>query len=143
MRVKTLMSRIVISVPGTTPVLEARALMLKEGIRHLLVIDEGKLYGIVTDRDIRLNLPSPATSLSVWEINHLLARLTVGSVMTRGVIVIDPDRDAREAARIMVDHKIGALPVLDGEHLLGIITETDLLRAFVASSEPVAEPAGR
>jgi acetoin utilization protein AcuB len=63
--------------------------------------------------------------------------------MTRGVIVIDPDRDAREAARIMVDHKIGALPVLDGEHLLGIITETDLLRAFVASSEPVAEPAGR
>ncbi len=143
MRVETLMSHIVISVPGTTPVLEARALMLKEGIRHLLVIDDGRVQGIVTDRDIRLNLPSPATSLSVWEINHLLARLTVASVMTRSVIVIDPERDAREAARIMVDHKIGALPVLDGEHLLGIITETDLLRAFVASPEPAAEPAGR
>ena len=143
MRVKALMSRVVISVPGTTPVLEARALMLKEGIRHLLVVDDGRLQGIVTDRDIRLNLPSPATSLSVWEINHLLARLTVASVMTRAVIVINPERDAREAARIMVDHKIGALPVLDGEHLLGIITETDLLRAFVASPESAAEPAGR
>ncbi len=100
-------------------------------------------YRCWSDRVNSLNLPSPATSLSVWEINHLLARLTVGSVMTRGVIVIDPERDAREAARIMVDHKIGALPVLDGERLLGIITETDLLRAFVGSPEPVAEPAGR
>ena len=143
MRVKTLMSLRVISVPGTTPVLEARALMQKERIRHLLVVDDGRLQGIVTDRDIRLNLPSPATSLSVWEINHLLARLTVASVMTRSVIVIDPERAAREAARIMVDHKIGALPVLDGERLLGIITETDLLRAFVESAEPVPEPAGR
>src|SRR5262245_28832902 len=102
MRVKDLMSRVVISVPGTTPVVEARALMLKEGIRHLLVVDDGRLHGIVTDRDIRLNLPSPATSLSVWEINYLLARLTVANVMTSGVIVIDPERDAREAARIMV-----------------------------------------
>ena len=143
MRVSDLMSRIVISTPGTTPVLEARALMQKEHIRHLLVVDDGRLQGIVTDRDIRLNMASPATSLSVWELNHLLARLTVDKVMTRGVIVIDGDRDAREAARIMVGHKIGALPVLNGQHLLGIITETDLLRAFVESSEPVAGAAGR
>jgi acetoin utilization protein AcuB len=139
------MSRIVISTPGTTPVLEARALMQKEHIRHLLVVDDGRLSGIVTDRDIRLNMASPATSLSVWELNHLLARLTVEQVMTRSVIAIDPERDAREAARIMVDHKIGALPVLEGEHLLGIITETDLLRAFVESAEPSkpAEPEPR
>jgi acetoin utilization protein AcuB len=138
MRVNDLMSRIVISTPGTTPVLEARALMQKERIRHLLVVDDGRLQGIVTDRDIRLNMASPATSLSVWELNHLLARLTVDQVMTRSVIVIDPDRDAREAARLMLDHKIGALPVLEGEHLLGIITESDLLRAFVDSPEPAA-----
>ena len=136
MRVSDLMSRIVISTPGATPVLEARALMQKERIRHLLVVENGRLQGIVTDRDIRLNMASPATSLSVWELNHLLARLTVDKVMTRGVIAIDPERDAREAARILVDHKIGALPVLDGEHLLGIITETDLLRAYVESAEP-------
>ena len=138
MRVSDLMSRIVISTSGTTPVLEARALMQKERIRHLLVVGDGRLQGIVTDRDIRLNMPSPATSLSVWEVNYLLARLTVDKVMTRTVIAVDPDRDAREAARIMVDHKIGALPVLDGERLLGIITETDLLRAYVASARPAA-----
>ena len=138
MRVSDLMSRIVISTSGTTPVLEARALMQKEQIRHLLVVGDGRLQGIVTDRDIRLNMPSPATSLSVWELNHLLARLTVDKVMTRTVIAVDPDRDAREAARIMVDHKIGALPVLDGDRLLGIIIETDLLRAFVESAQPAA-----
>jgi acetoin utilization protein AcuB len=137
------MSRIVISTPATTPVLEARALMQKEHIRHLLVIDDGRLQGIVTDRDIRLNMASPATSLSVWELNHLLARLTVDKVMTRAVITIDPERDAREAARLMIDHKIGALPVCEGPRVIGIITETDLLRAFVASPAPVAEPAGR
>jgi acetoin utilization protein AcuB len=139
MRVEDLMSRTVISAPAATPVVEARALMLRERIRHLLIVSEGRLEGIVTDRDIRLNLPSPATSLSVWELNHLLARLTVAEVMTKSVIVIDPARDAREAARIMVDHKIGALPVLDGERLVGIITETDLLRAFVGSLAPARE----
>jgi acetoin utilization protein AcuB len=135
MRVSDLMSRIVISTPSTTPVLEARALMQKERIRHLLVVDEGRLEGIVTDRDIRLNMASPAISLSVWELNHLLARLTVDQVMTRSVIAIDPQRDAREAARIMVDHRIGALPVLEGPHLRGIVTETDLLRAFIESPQ--------
>lgn len=143
MRVSDLMSRIVVTTPGTTPVLEARALMQKERIRHLLVVDDGRLSGIVTDRDIRLNMASPATSLSVWELNHLLARLTVDQVMTRSVIVIDPERDAREAARIMIDHKIGALPVLEGGRLLGILTETDLLRAFVESAEPAAAHAKR
>ncbi len=77
--------------PGTS-ITEARALMARERIRHLLVAEGGRLLGIVTDRDIRLNLPSPATSLSVWEINYLLQRLTVGEVMTRTLITVDPDR---------------------------------------------------
>jgi acetoin utilization protein AcuB len=81
-----------------------------------------------------LNLPSPATSLSVWEINYLLARLTVASVMTKTVISVDSRRDARSAAELMLYHKIGALPVVDGATLIGIITETDLLRAFVKMS---------
>ncbi len=117
--------------PGT-PVLEARQLMLKERIRHLLVTDDGGLLvGIVTDRDIRLNLPSQATSLSVWEINHLLTKLTVGEVMTRAVITIGPDREARDAAVLMLDHAIGALPVMDGGRMVGIVTEADILRGFV------------
>ncbi len=117
--------------PGT-PVLEARQTMLKAKIRHLLVTDDDSLLvGIVTDRDIRLNLPSQATSLSVWEINHLLTKLTVGEVMTRAVITIGPAREARDAAVLMLDHAIGALPVTDGGQLVGIVTEADILRGFV------------
>jgi acetoin utilization protein AcuB len=134
MDVKELMTAPAITAPPTMPVLEARQLMVDKRIRHLLVTDGPKLLGIVTDRDIRLNLPSPATSLSVWEINYLLARMTVESAMTRAVITVDPRRDARAAAQLMLYHKIGALPVVDGVTLVGIITETDLLRAFVKSA---------
>jgi acetoin utilization protein AcuB len=74
----------------------------------------------------------------VWELNFLLARLTVGQVMTKSLIVVEPDRDSRDAARIMLDHKIGALPVLEGERLVGILTETDLVRAFADAAEPVS-----
>jgi len=134
MNVSELMTAPPIAVGPDMPVLEARRLMVGRRIRHLLVTEGGKLLGIITDRDIRLSLPSPATSLSVWEINYLVARMTVACVMTTTVITVDPRRDAREAARLMLYHKIGALPVVDGGTLLGIITETDLLRAFVKAS---------
>ena len=130
MRVKDLITRPPVTVRPTTPVLEARRMMLERRLRHLLVTEHEKLVGIVTDRDIRLNMPSPATTLSVWELNYLLARLTVGEVMTKSVIVVDSQRDAREAAAILLSEKIGALPVLEGETLVGIVTETDFLRAF-------------
>ena len=131
MRVSNLMSALPITVEPATPVLEARQMMQAHRIRHLLVVEDGRLAGIVTDRDIRLNLPSPATSLSVWELNHLLAGLTVGKVMRTSVIVIDPDREAVEAASILLSEKIGALPVVDGDRLVGIVTESDFVRAFV------------
>jgi acetoin utilization protein AcuB len=131
MKVSDLMTAKPITADPDTPVLEARQTMLGKRIRHLLVTDGPKLLGIVTDRDIRLNLPSPATSLSVWEINFLLARLTVASVMTKALVTVSPGRDPRDAAVLMLDHRIGALPVVDGGQLVGIITETDLLRAFV------------
>jgi len=134
MKVQDLMTISCITAPPTMPVLEARPPMLEKRIRHLLVTDGPKLVGIVTDRDIRLNLPSPATSLSVWEINYLLARMTVGSVMSKDVVTIGSGADAREAAQMLLDHRIGALPVVDRGRLVGIITETDLLRAFVKST---------
>ena len=130
MRVKDLISRTPVTVGRATPVLEARRMMLELRLRHLLVTESERLVGIVTDRDIRLNMPSPATTLSVWEVNYLLARLTVGEVMTTSVIVVEPERDAREAAALLLHEKIGALPVLEGEKLVGIVTETDFLRAF-------------
>lgn len=121
-----------VTAPPETPILDARRRMLERRIRHLLVTDpDGMLVGIVTDRDIRLNLPSQATSLSIWEINHLLTKLTVGEVMTRSLITVGPERAAHEAAQLMLDHSIGALPVTQGGRLVGILTETDVMRAFV------------
>ena len=137
MTIRELMTGGLITVRPETPVLHARDLLAKEKIRHLLVTGPGgALAGIVTDRDIRLNLPSRATSLSAGEINHLLTKLTVGEIMTRSVITIGPDRPARDGARLMLDHKIGALPVLDDGRLIGIITETDIVRAFVRKTAP-------
>jgi len=139
MKVRDLMSAQPIVVSPDTSIFEARQTMVKERIRHLLVTEGQRLLGIVTDRDIRLNLPSQATSLSVWEVNYLLARLTVEEVMTTGVIIIGPDQNARNAARLMLEHKIGALPVLDAGRLIGIITETDVLRAFARTPEPAEQ----
>jgi acetoin utilization protein AcuB len=122
------MSEKPITVHPDTLMLEARQRMLTARIRHLVVTEGEGVAGIVTDRDIRLNLPSPATSLSVWEVNFLLAKLTVRDVMTRAVVLVDPKRSAAEAAQIMLAHKISALPVTEGERLVGIITESDFVR---------------
>jgi acetoin utilization protein AcuB len=135
MKVRELMTGTPITVSPDTPVFDARQTMVKERIRHLLVIEGDRLMGIVTDRDIRLNLPSQATSLSVWEVNYLLAKLTVSKVMTTSVIIIGPDQEATDAARLMLEHKIGALPVMDGSRLIGILTETDVLRAYARSAQ--------
>jgi len=130
--VQDIMTKDPLTVPLEMAVSDARRMMAERRIRHLLVTDGGRLAGIVTDRDIRLNTPSPATSLSVWEINYLIARLTVESIMTTAVITVDPRRDVVGATRLMLDHKIGALPVVDAGTIVGIVTETDMLRAFTA-----------
>jgi acetoin utilization protein AcuB len=140
MQVRDFMSASPVSVAPETPVAEARDLMQRQRIRHLLVVDRERLVGIVTDRDIRLNLPSPATSLSIWEINYLLAKLTVKEVMTKSVITIEPARQVRDAVRLMLERRIGALPVVEGGRLVGIITETDLLRAFASVLAPAVQP---
>lgn len=142
MLVRDLMTAAPITVAPDLNVLDARRRMADHRIRHLLVVEHDQMVGIVTDRDIRLNLPSPATSLSVWEVNYLLARLTVGQVMTKAVVTVDPERDAGTAARIMVDDKIGALPVMEKGRLVGIVTESDFVRAF-ASHTPMPGGARR
>jgi CBS domain-containing protein len=104
--------------------------MRQRRIRHLLVVDDHRLVGVITDRDIRLNGPSPATSLSVREVNHLLERLTVDRVMTSDVITITPAEDLTSAARLMLEHTIGCLPVVAAGQLVGIVTDTDLVRVI-------------
>jgi acetoin utilization protein AcuB len=117
--------------PDTT-VPEALEIMRREKVRRLPVIDrKGKLVGIVAEKDLLYASPSPATSLSVWEINTLLAKLTVAEVMEKRVITVTEDVFLEDAARIMADNKIGSLPVVRAGDLVGIITETDLFKIFV------------
>jgi len=131
MLVGTRMSRPIITIPPDMPVVDALNLMKREHIRRTPVIKEGKMVGIVSDKDLLNASPSPVTSLSVWEINYLLSKITVKDVMTSQVITVTEDTPIEEAARIMADNKIGGLPVMNGEHVVGIITETDLFKLFL------------
>jgi len=113
---------------------EARAIIRDKGIRHLPVVDKNHhLVGLITDNDIREAAPSDATSLSVHELHYLLGKLKVSAFMTpkNKIITITPDTIIERAAQLLHEHKIGCLPVVEGEKLLGLITETDILSLFV------------
>jgi len=125
------MSRSVIFVTPETSIADALNLMKSEHIRRLPVLKRGKLVGIISDRDLLNASPSPATSLSIWELTYLLSKLTVGEIMTRKVLTVTEDTPIEEAARIMADHKIGGLPVVRGGDVIGMITETDLFKIFL------------
>jgi acetoin utilization protein AcuB len=121
-----------VTVTPDVSVTEALRLMTDRKIRRLPVLDgQGKLVGIVSDRDLLLASPSPATSLAIWEIHDLLAKLTVEKIMTREVITVPEDTPLEEAARIMVDNRIGGLPVLRDKALVGIISESDLFNTLL------------
>jgi CBS domain-containing protein/nucleotide-binding universal stress UspA family protein len=135
MMVKDWMSGSLITVTPETDVSAAWALMRERRVKHLLVVGDQRLVGILSDRDIRLVLPSPATTLSSWEINYRLANLRVDSIMTRSPVTIDPERSVSDAAALMLQRRIGALPVVEGHALRGIITQTDVLRAFPSSTD--------
>ncbi len=119
------------TVTAATPVMEAMQQLRDGGYRRLPVVRDGKLVGIVTDRDLKEATPSKATSLSVYELNYLLSKLTIKEVMTAPVMTIGPEDAIEEAALLMETHRVSGLPVVDHGKLVGILTITDLLRAFV------------
>ncbi|NWG04210.1 MAG: CBS domain-containing protein [Syntrophaceae bacterium] len=113
---------------------EARALIHDKGVRHLPVIDKNNhLVGIITDRDIREAAPSAATLLSFQELNYLLHKLKVSAIMTpkEKLITITTDTLIEEAVKLMRDHNIGCLPVMEGEKLYGLFAESDALDLLV------------
>lgn len=125
------MSRPVISVSADDPINEVLAMFKREHIRRAPVIKGGKLVGIVSERDLLNASPSSATTLSVWEMNYLISKVTVKNVMTKKVTTVDKDTPIEEAARIMADQKIGGMPVVSSGKVVGIITETDLFKVFL------------
>ncbi|GEM45526.1 CBS domain-containing protein [Deinococcus cellulosilyticus] len=132
MKVRDVMTPHPITVSPETSVPEAMQLLKNHGFRRLPVVEHGELVGIVTDRDLREAMPSRATTLSMWELHYLLAKLQVSEVMTEEVITIRPHMELRAAAELMLAHKIGGLPVVSVlGHVIGIITITEVLRAFV------------
>ncbi len=125
------MSKPVITASPELPINEALTLMKQEHIRRMPVIQDGKLIGIISDKDLLNASPSPATSLSVWELNYLLSKITVKDVMTKKVLTVEENTPIEEAARIMADNKIGGMPVLRGGKVVGMITETDLFKILL------------
>jgi acetoin utilization protein AcuB len=111
---------------------DALQLLRERKIRRLPVVDKrGDLVGIVVEKDLLYASPSPVTSLNVYEAHYLLSKLAIQDVMTKRVITICDDCPLEEAARIMIDHKIGSLPIVQGKKVVGIITETDVFKVMV------------
>jgi len=121
----------VITIPPDMTIVDALDLMKREHIRRTPVVKDNKLVGIISDKDLLNASPSPATSLSIWEMNYLLSKVPVRDVMTKKVLTVTEDTPIEEAARIMADNKIGGLPVMRGDRVVGIITETDLFKLFL------------
>jgi len=121
-----------VTIPPTMTVAEATNLMKSNKFRRLPVVENGKLVGIVTDRDLRQVSPSPATTLSIFELNYLLAKMQVREIMKTEVITINVDAAIEEAALLMYTHKIGGLVVVAADGAVaGVITETDIFKCFV------------
>ncbi len=121
-----------ITVPSTATIADAARLMKKNHFHRMLVVDNGKLVGYFSDRGIMRVSPSPATTLSRFEVRELLDKLTVKEIMHRKVITVRENATVEEAALIMYNNKVGGLPVVsDVGAVVGIITATDILKTFV------------
>jgi acetoin utilization protein AcuB len=121
-----------VTIQADTSITEALKVMRQHGVRRLPVMDgEGQMIGIVSEKDLLYASPSPATSLSIYEMHYMLTQLKVTELMTADVVTVTPDTPLEEAARIMADNKIGGLPVLQDGKLVGIITETDIFKVFL------------
>ena len=121
----------VLFISPDMPVQDALAQMHKERVSRYPVMKKGKMVGIVSEDDLLNASPSDVTSLSVFEVNYLLSKITVERVMTKEVITVTENTPLEEAARLMADHRIGGIPVVSGEEVVGMITQTDIFRVFL------------
>lgn len=128
MHVGLIMRKDLVTVPPDTSLVQARDLISEKLIDHLLVVDKNeKLVGIVSDRDLKQAWASPATTLSAHELNYLLKQLNVDTIMVKKIMTVTPGTTIERAGRIMQENRISALPVMENEKLVGIITTTDVM----------------
>jgi acetoin utilization protein AcuB len=142
MRTKDLMTKNPITVDSETLVLDAQRIMKENNIRRLPIMDKGKLVGIITQHDLLEAAPSPATSLSIHELNYLLSKMKVKEIMKKNPVTLTPDTPFEEALRIGQEKKIGSFPVVDNGKLVGIATESDIIR-FVTRILGIKEEGSR
>lgn len=131
MYVRQFMTSQVFTVTPDESIADTMALMREKKINSLPVVDKGKVVGFVTDGDLREVSPSPATTLSIFELNYLIAKTPIREVAIKEVVICRPDTKIEDAALLMRDHNIGGLPVLDEGKLVGIITGSDILDSFL------------
>lgn len=129
--VKDWMSSDPVIISSDSVIPAAHEMMKTSKIRRIPVVDGGKLVGIVSLGDIQEAGPSDAISLSIFELNYLIAKLTVAEIMTSDVITVSTDTTLHDVAQIMLEKKIGGLPVMNGDDVVGIITESDVFRAVM------------
>ncbi|MBF8279075.1 MAG: uncharacterized protein HW409_471 [candidate division NC10 bacterium] len=130
-----IMNRDLVTVDKQASLRRARRILDQHRIRHLLVVEGKRLVGIVTDRDLRQAAPSSKSPLTISERQEFMDELKVLEVMSRKLITASSTTTIREAAKVMVSEKIGCLPVVDGNQLVGIVTQTDLLEMLVRGEQ--------
>jgi acetoin utilization protein AcuB len=143
MKVRDVMTWNVVTVSSDTPIMEARKIMDAHGVRRLPVVDKGKLVGMVSKERITRTAPSPATSLSVWEINYLLAKMTVKEVMGKDPVTVDPEMSVEAAIALAQKRGVGALPVIENHKLIGIATTNDFFYKILNPVLGISRPGTR
>ncbi len=133
MRIRDIMTKNPITVDSETLVLDAQKIMKENNIRRLPIVEKGKLVGIVTQHDLLEAAPSPATSLSIHELNYLLSKMKVKEIMKKNPVTFTPDTPFEEALKLGQEKKIGSFPVMDKGKLVGIATESDIVRFLTRS----------
>ncbi len=142
MRIRDMMTKNPMTVESETLVMDAQKIMKENGIRRLPVVDKGKLVGIITKHDLLEASPSPATSLSVHELNYLLSKMKVKEIMKKNPLTLTPDTPFEEALKIGQEKKIGAFPVVENGKVVGIATESDIVR-FLTRALGIKEEGSR
>lgn len=143
MLVRDVMTTKVVTIPSTTSIYDAKRIMKEHGFRRLPVVDGGKLVGIVTEHGLEKVSPSKASSLTIWEMNYLLAKTTVAEVMTKELVTVTPDMTVEEAISLAQSRMVGSLVVMEGGGIVGIVTTNDFFIRIINPMLGIRQPGTR